>query len=134
MVRAEVLLTADHFQVARTFLPESLERPALAPTGWPGRLLTSRSTPSPWASSSSYLEQITWRSCSGAAMTEWPLGLLRNKRVTGKSYLAPDSGHPLPSPAHEGVHWTLRRAAEAVRETQGHCHLGQSTHLRLMPC
>lgn len=50
------LPTAGHFQVVRTFLPESLERPALGPTGWPGRLLSSLSAPSPWASSSSYLK------------------------------------------------------------------------------
>lgn len=74
------LPTAGHFQVVRTLLPESLERPALGPTGCPERLLSSLSAPSPWASSSSYLQQITGESHGvlfRGGDTEWPLGCCR---------------------------------------------------------
>ena len=49
-------LAGGHFQVVRTGLPASLCRLPLSPSDWPGRLLSSRSAPSPCASSSSYLE------------------------------------------------------------------------------
>lgn len=45
-----------HFQVVRTGFPESLARLPLTPVGCPGRARRSRSVPSLWAISSSYLQ------------------------------------------------------------------------------
>lgn len=77
-----------HFQVVSKDLPESLDRIPLGPSDWPERLLSSRSAPSPCASSSSYLHAGKEKRRLQDSETHIP--------VCGTSPVAQGSSPPLP--------------------------------------
>lgn len=115
-VRAVSLtLAGGHFQVVRTVLPASLNRLPLGPSDWPGRLLSSRSAPSPCASSSSYLEtEGHLQGSRGVAM------------ATREAACVPPN-----SPAQQvalAVHQGPSQATEHMSTTLLNCHCGRVPH------
>lgn len=83
-----------HFQVVRAALPASLMRPPLGPAAGPERLLSSRSAPSPCASSSSYLQTEKRRNKVSGIRHHSGTGLRCDKcRVTGEAAWPRGHGH-----------------------------------------